>query len=106
MSDPRNHPNQSDTSDPSDPGRQNHLSVNRRIFFRQILGLGLDQLDRAGKQIGRRMGDFVENKREEAGTTPPTAKRESPGNTQAREDGSKLETQSSNQTRNPKSETE
>jgi len=91
----------------SDPGRQNHLSVNRRIFFRQILGLGLDQLDRAGKQIGRRMGDFVENQREQSPQTPPPmANRESPGNTQARGGGSKLETRSSNQTRNPKSETE
>ncbi|MHB1156379.1 MAG: hypothetical protein ACYC26_06005 [Phycisphaerales bacterium] len=81
-----NDENTTSRSGTSDPGRQNHLSVNRRIFFRQIMGLGLDQLDRAGKRIGRRMGDFVENQREEMPQTPPPpmAKREAPGNTQAR----------------------
>lgn len=63
--------------------RPEQLSVNRRGFFREILGMGLDKVDQAGKDIGKRLGDLVENKRENA--VPPIApKLEPPQKTRAR----------------------
>lgn len=42
------------------PGRSPEISASRRGFFREMLILGLEGAERAGRRMGRRFGDAFE----------------------------------------------
>jgi hypothetical protein len=49
------------------------VSAERRRFFREILALGVDGVERAAREVGRRLGDAVEQARKAPGEAPGSA---------------------------------